>query len=73
LAQAAHGVNVVRPGPKPHVELAALVRAQLMAAGVLAERIDDVPGCTRCDSERFFSFRRDGQASGRHLAAIVAG
>jgi YfiH family protein len=73
LAEAAHGSSVVSAGLKPHVDLAGLVRAQLMAAGVLAEHIDDVPGCTRCDAERFFSFRRDGKASGRHLTAIVAG
>jgi YfiH family protein len=72
LAQAAHGAAVVRPGPKPHVDLASVVRAQLTAAGIRVECIDDVPGCTRCEPERFFSFRRDGQASGRHLAAIVA-
>jgi copper oxidase (laccase) domain-containing protein len=35
--------------------------------------VDDVPGCTAGDRERFFSFRRDGPRSGRHLAAIVPG
>lgn len=60
-------------GPKPHVALASLVVAQLMAAGLAAPNLDDVPGCTRCEPERFFSFRRDGQASGRHLTAIVSG
>ena len=73
LTQAAHGAVVVESRPEAHVELARLVRAQLMAAGVLELHIDDVAGCTRCDAERFFSFRRDGQASGRHLAVIVAG
>jgi polyphenol oxidase len=58
---------------KPHVSLAAILHAQLMAAGLATGRIDDVPGCTRCEGERFFSYRRDGQASGRHLSVIVAG
>jgi copper oxidase (laccase) domain-containing protein len=57
---------------KPHVDLAAIVRSQLASAGVPLDQIDDVPGCTRCEPERFFSFRRDGQRSGRHVAAIVA-
>jgi YfiH family protein len=57
---------------KPHVDLAAIVRGQLASAGVPLDQIDDVPGCTRCEPERFFSFRRDGQRSGRHIAAIVA-
>jgi purine-nucleoside/S-methyl-5'-thioadenosine phosphorylase / adenosine deaminase len=62
----------IGPRGKPHVNLAALVRLQLLAAGIDASNIDLVAGCTRCDAERFFSFRRDGQASGRHLTAIVA-
>lgn len=57
---------------KPHIDLAAIVRGQLLAAGVPAAQIDDVAGCTRCEPERFFSFRREGRRSGRHIAAIVA-
>ena len=33
--------------------------------------VHDVPGCTRCDAARFFSYRRDGANAGRHLAAIA--
>ena len=63
---------VSRPdGKKPHVDLAAVVRAQLASAGVTAERVQDVPGCTRCDPTRFFSYRRQGEIAGRHLAAIA--
>lgn len=61
------------PDPKPHVDLLAIVRAQLLSAGVSDARIDVVEGCTRCEPERFFSYRRDGQRSGRHLTAIIAG
>jgi YfiH family protein len=61
-----------RSRAKPHVDLAAILHAQLMSAGVPAAQIDDVAGCTRCEPERFFSFRREGQRSGRHIAAIVA-
>jgi polyphenol oxidase len=74
LTAAARGSEVLqRGGAKPHAALALVVRAQLLAAGLVSERIDDVPGCTCCEPERFFSFRRDGAASGRHLAAIVSG
>jgi hypothetical protein len=82
LSAAANGVDVVRrsgglaraaagPTDKPHVDLGAVVRAQLQASGVRS--IDDIGGCTYAEPERFFSYRRDGSASGRHLAAIVAG
>ena len=58
-------------GSKPHVDLRAIVRGQLERAGLHGLRIDDVLGCTMSDGELFFSYRRDGRASGRHLAAIV--
>ncbi|AKT37222.1 peptidoglycan editing factor PgeF [Chondromyces crocatus] len=61
-----------REGAPPHVDLRRVVRAQLEAAGLDPEAIDDVPGCTVCDAARFFSFRRDGQRSGRLFSAIVA-
>lgn len=64
---------IVRREPRPHVELALAVHAQLKRSGLVPARIERVAGCTFADPVRFFSFRRDGQASGRHLAVIVAG
>lgn len=62
-----------RPGdPKPKVNLRAIVRAQLEAAGVPSSSIDDVPGCTACDPRRFHSHRRDRDRSGRMVSVIVA-
>jgi YfiH family protein len=64
---------VERPlGAKPHLSLSAVVQQQLLAAGLPRANIDSLAGCTMCDPEHFFSFRRDGRASGRHLTAIVA-
>lgn len=73
IAGQAHGEDVVRTGrdARPHVNLAHVVRAQLRARGLVGERIDDVGGCTMAEPERFFSYRRDGKRSGRHLAVIV--
>lgn len=56
---------------KPHVDLASIVKTQLNRSGIADDRIDDIAGCTRCQPERFFSYRRDGALSGRHLAAIA--
>jgi YfiH family protein len=73
LAAASRDHDVVdRSREKPHVDLERVVTAKLLALGVPATRIDRVVGCTRCEPERYFSFRRDGQRSGRHVAAIVA-
>lgn len=58
-----------RNGDKALVDLRRAVRAQLAADGVTD--VEDVPGCTRCEPARFFSYRRDGAKSGRHLAAIA--
>jgi YfiH family protein len=59
-----------RRGPKPHVDLRAMLGAELEALGV--RRVDHVRGCTVCEADRYFSFRREGQVSGRMLSAIVA-
>ncbi len=74
LAAASDAEDVVdrSRGPRPHVALAKIVRAQLLAAGLADDAIEDVPGCTLSEPERFFSYRRDGKRSGRHLSAIVA-
>jgi YfiH family protein len=62
-------VVVTRAGDKAKVDLRLAVRAQLARVGV--RDVEDVPGCTRCEPARFFSYRRDGERSGRHLAAIA--
>jgi polyphenol oxidase len=73
LAAAGNDPAIVarREGAKAYLDLRRAVRIQLASAGVAD--IEDVPGCTRCDADRFFSFRRDGAASGRHLAVIALG
>lgn len=71
LEAVAHGVSCSdRTGHKPHVDLTAILRAQLRALGVT--NVDDVGGCTYAERTRFFSFRRDGSASGRQVGVIVA-
>jgi copper oxidase (laccase) domain-containing protein len=62
---------VDRSRPKPHLDLRRMLRAELRWQGLKDAAIDDVWGCTVLEPERFFSFRRDGKASGRHLSAIV--
>ena len=34
--------------------------------------ISCVSACTKCDAARFFSYRRDAEKSGRHIAVIAA-
>jgi polyphenol oxidase len=56
------GVHRVQSPPTRHIDLKAIARERLLAAGVTDVR--DVDGCTICD-ERFFSYRREGARAGR--------
>jgi YfiH family protein len=64
--------GMVVAGPrKDHIDLRVATRAVLERAGVRPDAIDDRPPCTRCEADRFFSYRRDGQAGGMHMAFIA--
>jgi YfiH family protein len=55
------------------LDLGALARAILMGCGLASARVGALEGiCTRCDPERFHSYRRDGPRSGRLLHHIRA-
>jgi copper oxidase (laccase) domain-containing protein len=63
--------GLVVAGPrKDHIDLRVATRAVLERAGVAPAHIDDRPPCTRCEPDRFFSYRRDGRAGGIHMAFI---
>ena len=56
-------------GEKRHLDLRFCVEAALREAGVT--RIEQVPGCTSCDTGSFFSHRRDKGRTGRLLSFIA--
>lgn len=63
--------GLVVAGPhKDHIDLRVASRTILERAGVAPDHIDDRPPCTRCEPERFFSYRRDGRAGGIHMSFI---
>jgi YfiH family protein len=67
--------GVVLPSPrgapgKSNVDLKRANRMLLEAAGVAPEAIDARPDCTHHERARFFSFRRDGGATGQ-LAGFI--
>ncbi|PRQ04871.1 peptidoglycan editing factor PgeF [Enhygromyxa salina] len=57
-------------GAKPHVDLVACVRAQLIQAGVPAAQIERVGSCTHANPDLYFSYRLDGAGIGQHLSLI---
>jgi YfiH family protein len=56
--------------PKPHLNLAVANRNQLLNAGLKPEQIDSTALCTRCRADLFFSYRREGEHTGRMLSVI---
>jgi len=61
-----------RPG-HARIDLGRLARADLLAAGIEPASMGALPdSCTRCDSERFHSYRRDGSAAGRLMHYVAA-
>ena len=61
---------VVKGPRKDHLDLRVAMRTILERAGVKPETIDDRPPCTKCESDRFFSYRRDGREGGVHMGFI---
>jgi YfiH family protein len=64
--------RISRPGPRGrrHLDLVAENRAQLEASGLPPERILDSRVCTRCENDRFYSFRGEGEGVGRIFGVI---
>ena len=66
------GSEIFRPGPRgrPHLDVRAANRRQLVAAGVRPERIEDVDECTYCRGDLYHSYRRDGPGAGRMISFV---
>ncbi len=58
------------PPERVRLDLAAANRWQLADAGIRPRHITVSPLCTACRSDLFFSYRREGAHTGRHMAVI---
>lgn len=59
-------------GPKTaYLNLKELVQRQAIAAGVTGEHIARVDRCTMCESEMFYSYRREGDQRGTMISGIM--
>jgi polyphenol oxidase len=75
LAADARARGIVLPSPrrapgKANVDLKAANRLLLERAGLNPGAIDAGPECTHCDRARFYSFRRDGNATGQLMGVV---
>lgn len=60
------------PG-RARIDLGGLVRRALLGSGFREEEVFAVEGaCTRCDAQRFHSWRREGRRAGRLLHFAIA-
>ena len=57
-------------GPSLHLDLMEANRRQLLDAGLRAEAITGIGDCTRCQSNRYFSYRAEQGSTGRMLSVI---
>jgi YfiH family protein len=53
-----------------NLNLVEINRKQLLTAGIRAEHIVRIGGCTRCGEDLYYSFRRDRESAGRMASAI---
>ncbi len=58
-------------GGRFYLNLPAVNRAQLEAAGVPRENVSQHPACTRCGGEKYASYRRDGAKAGRMIGLVL--
>lgn len=54
-----------------HVDMGRALRTDLAEHGIAENRIADAGVCTRCENERFYSYRGQGGTCGRHGAIAV--
>ncbi len=65
------GPFVREQGGRRTCDLVGVARAQLLQCGVRTERVLDSRRCTACETQHWFSLRREGQATGRLTSLIV--
>jgi YfiH family protein len=64
--------SISRAGPRGrrHLDIVRENTAQLIASGVRPEKVFDSGICTRCENDRFYSFRGEGEGVGRIFGVI---
>jgi YfiH family protein len=61
---------VDRTGTKPHADIRHWLKDQLLAENIASKHIEIDTSCTFGDEDRYYSYRRQGDASGRMMALV---
>lgn len=64
-------VGLTQTSGRTYLDLAQVNKKQLIDSGVRKKNIFDSGACTYCESQDFFSFRREKDASGRMISVIM--
>ena len=67
------GVDVIRSGARPRLDLWMASRRVLQEAGIAPDRIEILGRCTSCEPAAFFSHRRDAGRTGRQVGFVAPG
>ncbi|MBN1584940.1 peptidoglycan editing factor PgeF [Candidatus Uhrbacteria bacterium] len=65
------GEFVLREDRIMKVDLRSMIKQQLLSLGVKSENIDSSDGCTFCDKEKYFSYRRDKPEKVQSMIAYI--
>jgi YfiH family protein len=72
LAKSVPGAeHLIRHETEIAADLSEINALQLIQCGLADTHIECINACTTCDSRHFFSYRRDGDQTGRHLAVVA--
>jgi len=71
LAHSVAGAEQCIQNQPLRADLTGINRLQLLNSGLDPSRIETHQQCTVCNPATFFSYRRDGHHSGRHLAVVA--
>ncbi|ATX80058.1 hypothetical protein Ga0123461_1645 [Mariprofundus aestuarium] len=54
-----------------HADIRSINRLQLLQCGLHESHIESFDACTACHPKHYYSYRRDGDKSGRHLGVVA--
>lgn len=63
--------GVIERGGRYYLDLPEINKKQMLDAGVREANIFDSAACTFCKNEEFFSYRKEGNSSGRIMSVIM--
>lgn len=63
--------DIIEKEGKYYLDLISINKKQLIAAGVKEDNISDCGICTLCESDGFFSYRKDRENAGRMMSVIM--